>query len=133
MEELLDRIIDLEEQVDKLERKIIVLQSDLFENVPDKKFDVILCNPPYLSEEEEIDNIERSLTGGPEGHEIIEEVLKTAKKYLKENGKLYLIYSSYTKEEKIKELFKKYGWKVKEIKREHYFFEDIILVECYAN
>ena len=78
------------EQVKKTKnKKIKAIQSDLFDNI-DGKFDLIIFNPPYLPDDPEVKDI--ALDGGPEGYEFIERFLKKTKPYLKEDGKILLLY-----------------------------------------
>ncbi len=68
-----------------LETKII--ESDLFQNI-DNKFDVIISNPPYIGDDEKIDDIVSknepplALYGGPCGLDFYERILKDIKYYL---------------------------------------------------
>ncbi|MFC1741984.1 HemK2/MTQ2 family protein methyltransferase [Nanoarchaeota archaeon] len=73
------------------------LQSDLFENVPKKKFDVIIFNPPYLPEQEgELWDLSANITGGKQGYEVIERFLANAADYLTDNGFILLLFSTIT-------------------------------------
>ena len=72
--------------------------SDLFENIK-SKYDLIIFNPPYLPEDsQEPKDSKISTTGGEKGSEIINKFLKQAKNHLNENGKIFLLISSLTKE-----------------------------------
>jgi release factor glutamine methyltransferase len=73
------------------------IKSNLFENV-NKKYDLIIFNPPYLpkTKNEDVDS-ELITTGGKFGSEIINKFLDKAKNYLKENGRILLLISSHTK------------------------------------
>lgn len=100
--------------------------SDLFSNVPEK-FDFIIFNPPYLPEskyDKEIDT-----TGGKEGWETIEKFLKEAKKHLNKDGKILLVFSSFTHPKKVLETAKKLGYKEKMLEKKHFNFEDIFVYE----
>jgi|TARA_B100002003_G_C14153433_1_gene554997 release factor glutamine methyltransferase len=78
------------------------IRSNLFENINDK-FDLITFNAPYLPEDKREPKDSRiSTTGGKKGDEISIEFLKEAKKYLKKNGKIFLLISSLTPQKKIK-------------------------------
>jgi len=100
------------------------IQSDLFENFEkEKKFDLIIFNPPYLpSDEREPKNSRKETTGGREGGEITIEFLKQSKPFLSKNGKIFLITSSLA--EKIN--FLGLGYKSKKRVSEKLFFEELI-------
>lgn len=77
-------------------RELPFQQSDLFTSLKGK-FDLILSNPPYLTEDE-IDGFRRmkwpepeiSLYGGSGGLELIRRIVKKSVEYLKQNGYLLL-------------------------------------------
>ncbi len=77
---------------EKVGKKIKFIHSDLFKNVKEKEFDLIVFNPPYLPEGDE--KADSELTGGKEGVELTLEFLKQAKKHLKEDGTILFIASS---------------------------------------
>lgn len=107
--------------------KINTIKSNLFSKIKEK-YDLIICNPPYLPNDPEDPDI--ALDGGPEGWEYIEKFLKEAKKHLTKEGKIILLYSTRSKEEKIKEIIKKEGYQEKELTRKGVgFFEELIVVE----
>ena len=70
-----------------------IIESDLFQNVS-KKYDIIISNPPYIKDDEEIEEIVKenepaiALYGGPDGLNIYKRILKDIKLYLKDK---YLI------------------------------------------
>ncbi|MGD2142115.1 MAG: methyltransferase [Candidatus Bathyarchaeota archaeon] len=74
--------------------KIEFIQSDLFENLGECRFDWILFNPPYLPSEGIVD--EPSWTGGVGGKETLEKFLLEASKHLHEEGAIIIILSSQT-------------------------------------
>ncbi|MCK5149296.1 methyltransferase domain-containing protein [Candidatus Pacearchaeota archaeon] len=91
-----------------------------------RKYNLIIFNPPYLPEDKrEPKNSCLATTGGKKGNEIILRFLKQAKKYLEEDGKIFLITSSLS--EKID--FEKLGYKEKEIGCEKLFFERLCVWE----
>ena len=69
---------------------VTIINSDLFEKI-DKKYDVIISNPPYIKDDEEIEDIVKNyephiaLYGGPEGLDFYDRILKDIKNYLKED------------------------------------------------
>jgi release factor glutamine methyltransferase len=76
---------------------VAFLEGDLLKPFEGKKADLIICNPPYISEKDflsldpGVKNFEpkRALTSGPTGFELYERLAHDYPKYLKSNGKLY--------------------------------------------
>ena len=76
------------------------------------KFDVIIFNPPYLptSNEELIGDsgwFDRAVSGGLNGLDVIERFINQVSGFLKINGKVYFVFSSLSKKEKLERLIKK--------------------------
>ncbi len=102
------------------------IESDLFSNI-DLKFNLILFNAPYLPDDEGINDI--ALYGGKKSYETIFRFLRQAKNFLKPNGKILLVFSSFTNKEKVDNFLTKNSWKFKEVDKIHISFEDIVLYE----
>ena len=67
--------------------------SDLFDNIPDKKYDIIVSNPPYVDAEdyqqipsEFLIEPKLGLTSGVDGLDLTRKILKNAGGFLSENG-----------------------------------------------
>ena len=106
--------------------EIEILQSDMFSAVSNRKFDTIVCNPPYLPPSEKYNDpeLELAVEGGANGHEFTSFFLSNAKNFLNAQGSLFMIQSS------------KMGkfttaWKKKIIREERFFFEKLSLVHFY--
>jgi ribosomal protein L3 glutamine methyltransferase len=76
-----------------LQDRVTVIHSDLFENIPSTKFDLIVSNPPYVSSSEyeslppEYHQEPRlGLESGTDGMDIVSEILKQAASFLADNG-----------------------------------------------
>jgi release factor glutamine methyltransferase len=76
--------------------RVRFIKSNLFESVPEEKFDVIVSNPPYVRTEE-ISRLQReiseyepisALDGGADGLFFYREIIKSSKAYLKPGGML---------------------------------------------
>ncbi|KAA0008925.1 MAG: methyltransferase [Thermoplasmata archaeon] len=105
------------------ELKIKCMKSDLFENI-DGKFDIITFNPPYLPTEGE----DKAWDGGERGRKVIDRFLRDAWRYLTEDGKIYMVMSSFTDVDGVMECYKKiYSFKI--LKQKHIFFETIYVFE----
>lgn len=77
----------------RLARRIQLHQSDLFDKVPPKKYDLILSNPPYEPSSvcdklppEFLKEPRMALDGGNDGLDIIRQLVEQAKTRLAENG-----------------------------------------------
>ncbi|MFH1889461.1 MAG: HemK2/MTQ2 family protein methyltransferase [Nanoarchaeota archaeon] len=98
------------------------IQSDLFDKIPAQKYDIIVFNPPYLPEDErEPEDSKRATTGGKKGNEIILRFLEEAKKYLKKEGRIFLITSSLAEDVDFESL----GYFAREVSSKKMFFEKI--------
>ena len=105
--------------------KIKVIQSDLFEKIKEK-FDIIVFNPPYLP----VDEKDKTYSGGESGRDVIERVLKQAKRHLNENGIVFLTISSLTGEKEVIELFREHGMKAEVIARKKVPWEELMVIEA---
>ena len=93
----------------------------------DCKFDLIVCNPPYLPSEKISD---KTTDGGKEGVEIPYKIIKSAQKCLKKGGKFVFLTSSLANYQKLIEQTKNLGLNIKIVARKKLFFEELILVEA---
>ena len=113
---------------------IEILFGNLFEPVENRKFDVILFNTPYLpTEDDEIidDTINYAFDGGLNGRKVIDMFLNEVGNHLNDGGIVQMIQSSLSDNEETLEKFDNLGF-IAEIKeKEHFFFEDITLINAY--
>lgn len=101
------------------------IQSDLFSNISGK-FDLIICNPPYLPFDSAEDKTAQIWNcGGPEGWEFIEKFLGEAKSYLNQDGKMLLLFSSLTNKEKVECLIEENGFSFECLKEKGFFHESL--------
>lgn len=113
---------------------IEVLFGDLFEPVKDRKFDVILFNFPYLpTDNEDVvdDNLNFAFDGGLDGRKVIDLFLNQVKDHLNEKGKVQLIQSSLSDNELTLDRLEELGFVAEIAAKEHFFFEDITLINGY--
>ena len=91
------------------------------------KFDLIICNMPYLPSSEILD---RTVDGGKEGLEIPLSILKSSRARLKNTGKIIFLTSSLSNVEKLLEEIKKFGFSCRKVSQKKLFFEELIIVEA---
>ncbi len=113
--------VDISKRALKIARKnaknnqvnVDFLQSNVFSALNNRKFDVIISNPPYISEKEyqslmpEVKDYEPklALVTEDDGLKIYKQIIKDAPKYLNKNGKIVLEIG-YNQGEAIKNLLK---------------------------
>ncbi|WMW82418.1 50S ribosomal protein L3 N(5)-glutamine methyltransferase [Undibacterium cyanobacteriorum] len=77
----------------ELEDRIQLIQSDLYANVPDKQYDLIITNPPYVNSQsmsrlpkEYLHEPQIALAGGDDGMDLVRKIVAGAGQRLKPNG-----------------------------------------------
>ncbi len=77
------------QNIENLNSKANTIESNFFENI-DKKYDVIISNPPYIKTNEEIEDIVKenephlALYAGDDGLDCYKEILKNIKPHMKD-------------------------------------------------
>jgi len=87
-----------------LEQRVNLIQSDLFEAIPDKRYDIIVSNPPYISAAEmsqlpaefAFEPGESALAAGESGLDIVLPMLQQARDYLTDDG-ILVVEVGYTR------------------------------------
>lgn len=76
-----------------LEDRITLIASDLYNNVPDKLYDMIITNPPYVNAnsmrqlpQEYLHEPQIALAGGDDGMDLVRKIVAGAARRLKPNG-----------------------------------------------
>jgi release factor glutamine methyltransferase len=96
--------------------RVELIVSDLFAQVEDRQFDLVVSNPPYISEPEmlelrtEVAGFEPrlALCGGPTGTEIIQRLVPAAAERLAPGGSLLLEVSPMI-EQQVREIIESHG------------------------
>lgn len=89
------------------------IKSDMFENIKEKDFDIIVSNPPYIKTSvistlsNEVKNEPYiALDGGKDGLKFYNIICEKAEKYMNRNGRIFLEIG-YDQKENIMNIFKK--------------------------
>ena len=104
-------------------------QSNLFDEISNQHFDLILFNPPYLPQDEEIQTlklIDHALYGGSDGISVLIAFFEQVSEYINPKSVIFFVASSLGA---IDQLVPKLSltYTVEKIQNVHLFFEDIIL------
>jgi len=109
------------------------MESDLFSNVPNLRFDAIIFNPPYLPEEpngsRKQNPLDLALYSGKDGRTHTDRFLHHLQDYLLPGGKVLIVQSSLTDIPKTIEKAGLLGFSVEIIEEQPFFFEKLALLE----
>lgn len=94
------------------------------------KFDLIICNLPYLATDVILDI---ATDGGEEGFEIPKKILDSVYDKLNSHGKFIFVTSSLSNYQKLIYYAQYLGLKTEIIAKKKLFFEELILIESIKN
>ena len=97
-------VAEINRQHHGMEERVNLIESDLFESIPDKRYDVIISNPPYVSEQEmkqlpaefDFEPGSLALTAGEQGLDLVLPILALARDYLTDEG-ILIVEVGYSK------------------------------------
>lgn len=104
-------------RVYELAKKIKVIESDLFNKLKNKKFDVIFFNAPFcFTKKKELTILEKALFDY--NYETLNRFIRDCKKYLTKNGRAFLGFSTFFGDkEKLYKIVNYHKRKIKLIKQ----------------
>jgi release factor glutamine methyltransferase len=90
------------------------------------KFDLIICNLPYLATDEIIDV---ATDGGKDGLELPIEIISSALNHISNNGKFLFVTSSLSDYIGLMHFVQSKNYSAKIISKKKLFFEELIIVQ----
>lgn len=112
-------------KINGVENMVLVLQGDLFSPLGrDDRFDIILFTPPYLEGFARA-NFDHALFD--HNKMLAQRFFEDAKRHIKENGYVQMIYSSIAEHGKILKISDELGWRHTVIARKKKVFEEFII------
>lgn len=106
------------------EKNFKAIYSSLFEKIKGK-FNLIAFNAPYLPESRY--DRQKDTSGGKEGNETILKFLRQVRKHLKKQGKIFLLFSSFTPKARILKEIRKQQFKIEKTYEKNLFFEKLFI------
>jgi len=94
------------------------------------RFDLIVCNLPYLPSDELLDP---AVDGLRDGTVIPSMIIKSANSRIEKNGKMVFLTSSLAKYETLVQLAESLGFHVTIVAKKKLFYEELIIIECTKN
>ena len=113
---------------------IEILFGNMFEPVESRKFDVILFNTPDLpTDDGDVidDTLNYAFDGGLNGRTVIDLFLDEVGNHLNDGGIVQMIQSSLSGNEETLQRLDELGFIAEIAESEHFFFEDIVLINAY--
>ncbi len=127
----LDAIKSTKKRLQKNKLNAELFKGNLLEPILEKQ-DLIFFNTPYLPCEdgdkyENLDLKDKAIYGGKNGYEVIFNFIDQINYKLKEDGVVFMLFSSLSKEDMIKEKLEREGFFVEEVIKEKHFMEELII------
>ncbi len=115
------------------ERGVPTVRADLVAPFRESAFDVVLFNPPYLPTPPELERedwMERALSGGPDGRRVVNPFLDSVKRVLAPEGWAFLLVSSLTGLDAVRERAHDNGLMVasEPLREESFPFERLVVL-----
>lgn len=128
------RIARLNARNNNVDDKITFISSNLFQNIPEEKYDIIVSNPPYIKRKV-IESLDRevkkepiiALDGGRDGLEFYKKIIYSSYEYLKYKGYLCLEIG-YDQKNEVIDLINKEGKYIDTYSKKDLYDNDRIVI-----
>ena len=128
------RIARLNARNNNVDDKITFISSNLFQNIPEEKYDMIVSNPPYIKRKviESLDKEVKkepiiALDGGNDGLDFYKKIIYTSYEYLKYKGYLCLEIG-YDQKNEVIDLINKEGKYINIYSKQDLYDNDRIVI-----
>ena len=128
------RIARLNARNNNVDDKITFISSNLFQNIPEEKYDIIVSNPPYIKRKviESLDKEVKkepiiALDGGRDGLEFYKKIIYSSYEYLKYKGYLCLEIG-YDQKKEVIDLINKEGKYIDTYSKKDLYENDRIVI-----
>lgn len=128
------RIARLNARNNNVDDKITFISSNLFQNIPEEKYDMIVSNPPYIKRKviESLDKEVKkepiiALDGGNDGLDFYKKIIYTSYEYLKYKGYLCLEIG-YDQKNEVIDLINKEGKYINIYSKKDLYYNDRIVI-----
>ena len=128
------RIARLNARNNNVDDKITFISSNLFQNIPEEKYDIIVSNPPYIKRKviESLDKEVKkepiiALDGGKDGLEFYKKIVYSSYEYLKYKGYLCLEIG-YDQKKEVIDLINKEGKYIDTYSKKDLYENDRIVI-----
>ncbi|RQD92897.1 methyltransferase domain-containing protein [Methanosalsum natronophilum] len=110
-----------------------VIRTDMFDALKkNKKFDVIIFNPPYLpTVDEQIEGwLNYAFDGGPDGNDAIESFCERVIDYLDDKGTVFLVTSSLASIDRALKIMEINKLQPEIVNSTKHFFEELVVIKA---
>ena len=107
-----------------VEERCTFIKSYLFDKITGN-FDIIIFNPPYLPDDDEVKSGKNWWSGGPIGIELTKLFIEQAAAHLNKNGTIITVESSLAESKALHDFIHTNGFRIADSESVHIFFEDI--------
>lgn len=110
---------------------VAVVRGDLVAPFREGVFDLVVFNPPYLPtpEDQEWDDwMEHALSGGEDGRRLVDPFLDDVARVLRPDGEIFLLVSSLTDPEAVREYARERGLESERVAGEKHPYEELVVL-----
>ncbi|WP_297598124.1 peptide chain release factor N(5)-glutamine methyltransferase [uncultured Cetobacterium sp.] len=121
-------------RMNSVEKNLKFIKSDVFSNIKDVDFDMIISNPPYIPQEEyeglmpevKLHEPKGALTDKGDGYYFYDKISKEAPKHLKDGG--YLAFEvGYNQSQEVSKMMAKSGFNIVAIVKDYGGIERVVI------